>query len=70
MTIREKVEAWLRLNGHLINKNAWDLEIDVPTGTIQKAVKYGKRLNQERIKKINKRIKELNKIGGKPYDSA
>jgi hypothetical protein len=69
ISVRERVETWLKINGHLINKNAWDVEIGMPEGTLQKTVKYGKKLNLERIKKINKRIKKLYTIDGKPYDS-
>jgi hypothetical protein len=69
MTVRERVETWLNLNKKLLNKTAWDREISTPDGTLQKHAKYGKKLNDDCIKKLNKRIKELTKINGKPYES-
>ncbi|UZO79736.1 hypothetical protein NBT05_12335 [Aquimarina sp. ERC-38] len=61
-TKRMKIESWLLTNYELINKQALDRKIDAPKGTVQKFIKYGKRINDERIRKLYKVIYELTKV--------
>ncbi len=60
--IRQRVEKWLLTYGHLLNKNALEREIGVSKGMIQKFIKYGKKINDDRIKALYKLIKKLGHI--------
>ncbi|MBQ0733424.1 hypothetical protein [Aquimarina celericrescens] len=60
--IRQRVEHWLLTYGHLINKNALEREIGVSKGMIQKFTKYGKRINDDRIKALFKVLKKMGNI--------
>lgn len=59
---RERVQTWLRKNAHLINNSAFDREVGSPKGTLQKYMKYGKKLNDKYIKNLDKVIKEMSVI--------
>ena len=61
-SMRQRVENWLLTYGHLINKNALEREIGVSKGMIQKFIRYGKRINDERIKQLFKLIKKFGNI--------
>ncbi len=68
MTIRERVEIWLKAHGEFLNKSYLDRQIGSPEGTIQKFMKYDKKLNDNYIKKLDKVIINFLMINGKPYN--
>ncbi|WP_103867554.1 hypothetical protein [Aquimarina sp. I32.4] len=60
--VRQRVEKWLENNGHLINKNAFEREIEVSKGIIQKHIKYDKKINDQHIKALYKLIKKFKEV--------
>ncbi len=60
--VRERVEDWLKSHSHLINKNAFEREINVSKGIIQKHVKYDKKINDLHIKELYRLIKRFKDI--------
>lgn len=60
--IRQKVQNWLKKHGHILNKNAFEREIGISKGVIQKFLKYDKKLNDETIKKIYRYLLKLKSI--------
>ena len=60
--VRQRVENWLRIYGHLINKNAFEREITVSKGVIQKFIKYDKKISDVHIKELFKLIKKFARI--------
>lgn len=51
---REKVESWMLKNKKFLNVKAIENDIEVPRGTVQKFLKYGRKLNTKRINALNK----------------
>ena len=62
LTVRQRVEKWLKTYGHLLNKTAIERELSISIGVLQKHLKYGKKLNDLDIKKLNNLIKVFSKI--------
>ena len=60
--VRQRVENWLQIYGHLINKNAFEREITVSKGVIQKFIKYDKKISDVHIKELFKLIKKFARI--------
>ncbi|WP_103071869.1 hypothetical protein [Aquimarina sediminis] len=60
--IRQRVENWLQTRGHLINKNAFEREINVSKGIVQKYIKYDKKISDKHIKDLYKLIKKFRDI--------
>ncbi len=50
---RNTVEKWLIKNEEVINISALERILSIPKGTIQKFLREGKRINDERIDIIN-----------------
>ncbi len=61
-TIRNRVEKWLSNKGHLINKTAFEREIQVTKGVIQKHLKYNKKIKDRDIKALYRLIKKFREI--------
>lgn len=62
LTVRERVENWLKKNSKLINKTGFEREALLTKGVIQKFVNYDKKLNDTDIRKIYKLIKKISNI--------
>ncbi|TSE10157.1 hypothetical protein [Aquimarina algiphila] len=60
--VRQRVENWLHAKGHLINKNAFEREIKVSKGIVQKYIKYDKKISDKHIKELYKLIKKFREI--------
>jgi len=59
---RRQVENWLLKNGHLINKTAFEREIGISKGVLQKFLRYEKRISDSNIKELFKLIKQVKRI--------
>ncbi len=57
---REKIEKWLLKNQAFFNNQAIEREIGASKGSIQKFLKYNRKINDERIDAIGKLIKKMN----------
>ncbi|WP_459212459.1 hypothetical protein [Aquimarina rhabdastrellae] len=57
---REKVENWLHRHRDIINTHAIDREIGVAEGSIQKFLKYNRRINDQRIDALYLMIDRMN----------
>lgn len=60
--VRQRVENWLQTWGHLINKNAFEREINVSKGVLQKHIRYDKKISDKDIKELYKLIKKIKEI--------
>ncbi|WP_103072676.1 hypothetical protein [Aquimarina sediminis] len=57
---RQAVELWLKNNQDVINGTGLDKRIGFPLGTIQKFLKYERKLNDKRITAIDNFLKRAN----------
>ncbi len=46
---REKVETWLHNHKEILNSHAIDRQIGIAEGSIQKFLKYNRKINDQRI---------------------
>ncbi len=61
-SLRYRVEKWLKEKGHLINFTAFEREIKVSKGVVQKFVKNNKKIKDQHIRRLFKLIKKFGDI--------